>query len=178
MIYSVITPETVPVAVGQQLHDLATGLALSHAVLRSSVTQSDHWQLQGAFEGNGTVERFVPWDGFNGKNSIDGYLLGDQKAAKHTARRYLSGFRRFKPQQQLLIAHYVYVCLGLKLRTPSQFLFYYAVPENRSQHHLELALKLARNYNIRTYNLGNPSDQALVQAWLTKLHTSKRNLSA
>ncbi|MFL7013644.1 hypothetical protein [Enterovibrio norvegicus] len=166
MIYAVVNTDTMPIHIGETVQTLARKLASKGAVLRTSVNQSDHWQIEGALGGRGSVARFLPWDGYGQHYVHNGCMVINQSLAKNTAKRYIKGFRHLKPHQQLVVAATVPVLLGEDGRQPCDFVFIHA-PKTMNDHRvLTLTMKLAVSYSIRVYNLANDAHLAKVKNWI------------
>lgn len=163
MICSIITTERASSGLKSLVHDLAIALRNRNTLIRVTYWQAKRLYKEGILSAENGFEVFCPWKS-QCSNTND--ILIDLQCSINTSKRYLRGYNRYKREQQHIVATIVPTLLGKSFKQPSDFVFFEnGGKEDRAS--TELALKIAHNYKIRTYDLNNPDVVNMVTKWLT-----------
>jgi len=144
--------------------------------LRSGgATGADNAFWQGAMNHSNNidnVEIFLPWNRFNNHDTrnagmCDATLLPNWNDALRMAERYHPAWHKLKQGGRKLQARNCYQVLGQDLDTPAKFIVCWT-PGGADIGGTGQALRMAIDYDVRIYNLGNAIDLNRIINWLNK----------
>jgi len=158
--YTGIGSRETPQSILEFMRDIAIYLRNDGYILRSGGADG----ADSAFE-NGAIcnaHIFLPWKNFNDNPSP---LYNITKEAEAMAEKYHPWFRNLKQGARKLHSRNCYQVLGENLDTPSEFLICWT-PGGLETGGTSQALRIAKDYNIRIYNLAKEED---LEYWRSKL---------
>lgn len=100
-------------------------------------------------------EIYLPWKGFNNSDSLKYTILGE---ALNIARQFHPNWFSLSSGAKKLHARNVYQVLGTGLDKPSHFVICWT-PDGKETGGTGQALRIARYYEVRIYNLFNEEDR-------------------
>lgn len=110
-------------------------------------------------------EIFIPWKSFS--NDSDHVLVGDYPEAEKLAAAAHPAWHRCSPAAKLLHTRNACQVLGYNLKTPSKFLLCWAPPtKDGVEGGTNTAWQIAKQHNIRCFNLALDKDRQRVEIWL------------
>jgi hypothetical protein len=151
MVYAGIGHRNTPDDVLDAMRRLGAFLASNGCVLRSGGAQgADSAFEAGCDQEGGPKEIYLPFEKYNG-NGSGLYDLENFDEAQTIAAKYHSHWKSLSNKVQRLLGRNSYQILGRDLKTPADFILCYCVRPGGT----ELALRIARDWGIAIYNLGD-----------------------
>jgi len=162
--YTGIGSRKTPEAVQQMMTKLAAELAGKGYILRSGGAQGADKAFERGTPSN-QAHIYIPWHGFEGSDSP---LAGVDTNALAMAAQYHPNWAACSSGAQKLHARNCYQVLGRDLNTPSAFVICWT-PGGKDQGGTAQALRIARVWGIRIYNLGHPDHVEGLRSLLTDM---------
>lgn len=171
--YTGVGSRETPTEILKVMRDLAKYLAKRGMVLRSGAADGADTAFE---EGCNTVDPsrkqiFLPWEGFNGRKSREQgvFRIEDiymQEKASEIAKHVHPAWDKVSRGARALHTRNVYQVLGPDLQSPSRFLICWAkVDKDREpKGGTRTAVMLARQSDVRTYNLALEEDFRRIQS--------------
>lgn len=150
--YAGIGSRETPINVMERMKRLGTDLAKQGYCLRSGgAPGADTAFEEGCDLVSGAKEIYLPWRGFNGRNSL---LYNTPPEAFVLAEKFHPNWHRCSDAAKKFHARNMSQVLGQDLKTPSEFIVCWT-KEGKMIGGTSQALRVAEHYNIRIINLFN-----------------------
>lgn len=125
---------------------------LGHTVSTGGAKGADSAFIDGAMQGNGVIQNYLPFPGYNGYRT--NLMPYDQsKKVMDLAKKYHPAWNRCSPTARLMHARNCNIILGTHLAQPVDFIVCWT-PDGLITGGTGQALRLAKDYNIPVCNLG------------------------
>jgi hypothetical protein len=175
MHYTGIGSRDTPKDIYPTLAALAKTLASTHILRSGGARGADDAFEKGCLEAKGRMEIYLPWDGFNGRHYDNVSYLDATKEAKEAekiAAEFHPVWDTLKETARLFHTRNVHQVLGQDLKTPSQFVVCYSLPNAFRSDFVGgtgQALRIAKAYNLPTFNLANPKQTDQLAEFIRQL---------
>ncbi|MGD1524624.1 macro domain-containing protein [Vibrio harveyi] len=121
---------------------------------------------------------YLPWEGFNGRNSVSGFTSSIHPAAEAVASRYHDYWDGLKYGPKKMMSRNSMQVLGEDLNTPVRFVMAYtpdaainAQMTSSKSGGTGQAIRIATDKGINVYNIANPQHWVKVEQWLKDIET-------
>lgn len=150
MIYAGIGSRETPVEIMRLMYTIASDFALRGYTLRSGGAKgADSAFESGCDAKRGQKEIYLPWKGFNGKESN---YKGVSPEALEIAKKYHPAWDRLSPAAELLMGRNVYQVLGYFLKSPADFIVCWT-KDGKASGGTGQAIRIATDLTIPVFNL-------------------------
>lgn len=150
--YTGIGSRETPPEVIEAFEKLGFWLATKGYILRSGHADgADSAFERGCLRANGSMEIYLPWEGFGG--SASKYVLKNDDKAMAVARRFHPAFDRLSQGAQKLQARNSYQVLGYGLDNPSAFVICWT-KNGKGSGGTGQAIRLATEYGVPVFDFG------------------------
>lgn len=167
LIYAGIGSRSTPSGVLQLIFQIGFELAQRGWILRSGhASGADTVFENGAREGRGKMEIFIPWEGFNGATNGYPYILPPlTQAVFDLAAQHHPAWDRCSPGAQRLHARNGFQVLGANLDEPVSMIVCWTEGA-RGEGGTGQALRIARSRRIPVFDLGDPRAEDALRSFV------------
>jgi hypothetical protein len=161
--YAGIGSRDTPAEILILMENVAKYLATQHCILRSGgANGADTAFYNGCKNIKNASEIYLPWKNFN---NIESKYSEPSEAAMKLAMKYHPAWEKLSQGAKKLQARNCYQLLGNDLKTPSKFVLCYT-KEGKVIGGTGQALRMAIDYNIPIFNMGEERDINIVKSKL------------